>query len=176
MLIRTALWLFLLCLPLFLLAKAFLMFAFFIIAAWAMKGAIFLMFAAFAIFVFSGVFFGVKQILQNIKHYFSAEQHEQRRILFTRNKTSHRERLFYFQRLQLNYFKERQRKKLLAQNNQKHINALSDSVEQSLKRHKSQLSKDLFLQWKLDNHRYRLQQNEQALLELHQKIATIAGK
>jgi ABC-type multidrug transport system fused ATPase/permease subunit len=176
MLIRTALWLFLLCLPLFIVAKTLLMFAFFIIAALVMKSAIFLMFAAFAIFVFSGLFFVLKQILQAMKQYFSAEQCEQRHILFTKNQKTHRQRLFYFQRLQLDYFKERQCKTLLEQNNQKQLNALSDSIEQQLKRHKTQLSKDLFSQWQGENRRYRLQQNEQALLELHHKIATIAGK
>ena len=176
MLIRVALWLFLLCLPVFLLAKTLLIFTFFVIASFVMQGAIFLMFSAFAIFIFSGLVWILKQIWHTFKQYFSTEQREQRHILFVQNQTTNRQRLFHFQRLQLNYFKERQRKKLLEKNNQTQINALSDAIELELKQIKSKISKDYFSQLELENRRYRVQQNEQALLELHQKIATIVGK
>lgn len=175
MIIRTALWLFLLCLPVFLLAKALLMFAFFMIASLVMKGAIFLMFGAFGLFIFSGLFWFLKQICHTFKQYFSTQERENRRILFTENQTQNRQRLFYFQRLQLHYFKDRQRKKILEQNNLKHIYQLSDSIEQELKRVKPQLSKTNFSQLQRENRRFRLQKNELALLELHQKIATITG-
>ncbi len=176
MLIRVALWLFLLCLPIFLLAKALLIFTFFVIASFAMKGAIFLMFAAFSLFIFSGMVFVFKNLWQTFQQYFSPEQHQKRKILFTENQKTNRQRLLHFQRLQLDYFKERQRKKILEQNNIKHINALSGAIERDLKRIKAQISDEYFSQLELENHRYRVQQNEKALLELHQKIATIAGK
>jgi hypothetical protein len=176
MIIRIALWLFLICLPLFIVAKALLMFAFFVIASFAMKGAIFLMFAAFGLFIFSGLFWILKHILLSFKRYFSMQESENRRILFTENQTQHKQRLFYFQRLQLHYFKERQRKKILEQNNRKQINALSDAIESKLKQIKSQISDEHFSKYQLENHRYRVKQNEKALLELHQKIATITGK
>ncbi len=176
MLIRIALWLFFLCLPVFLLAKALLIFTFFIIASFVMNGAIFLMFAAFGLFIFSGLFFVLKQIWQTFKQYFSNQERENRRILFVENQTNHKQRLFHFQRLQLHYFKERQRKKILEQNNLKQINQLFESIEQELNRAKSQLSKKEFSQFQHENRRFRLQKNELALLELHQKIATIMGK
>jgi biopolymer transport protein ExbB/TolQ len=176
MIIRIALWLFLLCLPIFLLAKALLIFAFVLIASLVMKGAIFLMFAAFGLLIFSGLFFILKHIWQTLKTYFSTQERENRRILFTENQTSHRQRLFHFQRLQLHYFKEQQRKKILEKNNLKHIQQLSDAIEQELNRSKSQLSKTDFSKFQRENRLFRLQKNELALLELHQKIATIVGK
>ena len=176
MLIRVALWLFLLCLPLFILAKTLLMFTFFVIATFAMQGATFLLFVAFGLFIFSGLIFIIKNVWSVFRQYFSTEQRAQRHILFVKNQKNTQQRLFHFQRLQLDYFKERQRKKILEQNNQKQIDALSKSIDRELQRIKSQLSNDYFSQLELENHRYRVQQNETALLKLHQKIATIAGK
>ncbi len=176
MIIRVALWLFLLCLPLFLVAKALLIFAFFIVASFAMQGAIFLMFAAFGLFIFSGLIFTIKSVWRIFRQYFSTEEREQRHILFVKNQTQNRQRLFHFQRLQLNYFREHQRKKILQQHNSKEINALFKLIEQNLKRVKSQLSKTEFLQFRRENRRYHAQQNEQALLELHHKIVTMTSK
>ncbi len=176
MLIRFALWLGLLSLPLFLLAKVLLIFAFIVFATFATKFAIFLLFSAFGILLFIGFVGILRWFWLVIFHYFSAEQRGKRQLLFMQNRQADRNRLFYFQRLQLTYFKERQRNKILEKNNQEQINVLSEAIERELRRIKSQLSKDHFSQLQAENRRYRMKQNEQALLELHARISKLNQK
>jgi hypothetical protein len=176
MLIRIALWMMLLCLPLFLLAKMLLVFTFIILAAFATQLAAFLLLAAFGVLILAGLFGILQRSWHMIRDYFSAQQRENRHVLFVKNTHSNQKRLFHFQRLQINYFKERQRKSILEKNNQQHINALSKAIEQDLQNIKHALSKDHFSQLHAENRRYRVQQNEQALLKLHHKIANITGK
>ena len=176
MLIRAALLLILLCLPLFIVAKVLLIFTFIIFAAFATQLAAFELHVGFGLLIFAGMFGILQRFWHVLRHYFSAEQHGQRELLFIKNKRSHRQRLLHFQRLQLTYFKERQRKRLLEENNRQQINALSAAIERDLQRIKHLLSKDHFSQLQDENRRYRLKQNEQALLELHQKIVTLTGK
>ncbi len=176
MLIRVALWLIVLCLPLFLIAKALLILTFVVFATFATQFAAFVLLAGFGLLVFAGLFGILQRFWRVLRHYFSAEQHGQREVLFIKNKQSHHQRLLHFQRLQLTYFKELQRKRLLEKNNRKQINALSTAIERDLQGIKHVLSKDHFSQLHDENRRYRMQQNEQALLKLHQKIATLTGK
>ena len=176
MLIRIALLMILLCLPLFLLAKMLLIFTFIIFAAFATQLAAFLLLAAFGVLIFAGLFAIFQRGWRVTRDYFSAEQRENRQFLFVKNTHSNQKRLFHFQRLQVDYFKERQRKSILEKNNQQQINTLSKAIERDLQRIKHTLSKDHFSQLHAENRRYRVQQNEQALLELHHKIANITGK
>lgn len=173
MLIRFALWMMLLCLPLFLLAKALLIFTFIVFAALATKLAAFLLLTAFGLLIFAAFFGTLQRLWHIVRRYFSAAQRNQRQCLFVQNKNANQKRLFYFQRLQLTYFKERQRKKILEQNDQQHINALSNAIKRDLQGVKSQLSKENFVKLQRENRRYRMQQNEQALLELHHKISKL---
>ncbi len=166
----------LLCLPLFLLAKVLLIFTFIIFAAFATQFAAFLLLAAFGVLIFAGLFSIFQRVWRGIRDYFSEEQRENRQFLFIKNTRSNQKRLFHFQRLQLDYFKERQRKYILEKNNQQQINTLSDSIEQDLQRIKHTLSKDYFSQLQAENRRYRTEQNVQALLELHHKISTLDCK
>jgi hypothetical protein len=163
MLIRFALWLFLLSLPFFLLPFAF-------------KFATFLLLSAFGLLLFIFAVEAVKRLLESFKIYFSAPERETRRFLFTQNQKNRVERLLYFKRLQLNYFKEYQRKKILEKNNNLHINKLSKAIERDLKNIKAKISMTLFIELQLENRRYRAQKNAQALLELHKKISSFAGK
>lgn len=176
MLIRFAFWMMLLCLPLFLLAKALLIFTFLVIAGFMMQGAALLLLAGFGLLIFAGLIFSFKNMWRVIRDYFSAEQRGKRRLLFMENQHTNRKRLFHFQRIQLNYFSERQRKKLLEKNNQQHINAFSDAIERDLQRIKSQISDDYFSQLQAENRRYRVQQNESGLLKLHHEISKFDGK
>lgn len=163
MLVRLALWMIFLSLPFFL-------------VAFTLKLAAFLLLGAFGVLIFASFAGIVKQLLNSFSDFFSAPQRENRRVLFAQNKKNTTQSLFYFKRLQLDYFKELQRKKILEKNNRTHINALSNSIEQQLQSVNHLISKDLFSQLQLENRRYRSQQNEQALLELHQKISSLAGK
>lgn len=163
MLVRLALWMIFLSLPFFL-------------VAFTLKLAAFLLLGAFGLLILASFAGIVKQLLNGFIDFFSAPQRENRRVLFAQNKKNTTQRLFYFKRLQLDYFKELQRKRILAKNNRTHIDALSKSIEQQLQSVNHLISKDLFSQLQLENRRYRSQQNEQALLELHQKISSLAGK
>lgn len=65
-------------------------------------------------------------------------------MLFVKNQKTNRQRLLYFQRLQLNYFKERQRKKILEKNNRQQIKVLSNAITHELKQIKAQISHEIF--------------------------------
>ncbi|MEI8236150.1 MAG: hypothetical protein WCG11_03160 [Methylococcaceae bacterium] len=176
MLIRVALGLFAGCLAVFLLAKLLLAFAFFIIAAFAIKFAVFLLFGAFFFLVITAILGVINHLFQAMKNYFSHTQREQRRLVFMANQQANAHRLFYFQRLQVTYFKERLRKKALEKDNHAHISALGAAIELDLQRSKQLLPKAVFRQLKRKNRLYRMQQNAKALLELHHQIATLIGK
>lgn len=163
MLIRAALCLFLMSLPFFLLA-------------FTLKLAIFLLLSAFALLLVAIFVVITKQIVESLTIYFSTSQREKRYSLFVQNKKNRIARLFYFKQLQLDYFKEFQRKKILDKNNRIHIHALSKAIELELQKIQSKISITLFVSLQLENHRYRTQKNEQALLELHKKISSLAGK
>ncbi|MEI7840724.1 MAG: hypothetical protein WCJ11_09510 [Methylococcaceae bacterium] len=173
MLIRIAFWMILLCLPLFFLAKMLLIFTFLVISTFMMYASAFALLAGFMLLILTGLIFSLKKWWLILQRYFSAEQRGQRRILFIENQHKNRHRLFYFQRLQLTYFKEQQRKQILEINNQAQINALSEAIERDLKQMKARISKADFLQWQQENRRYLAQHNEQALVKLHHKISKL---
>lgn len=162
MLIRLILWLFFLSLPLFLFALTIKI------------AALMLLFACSLLF-FLGLINVLKRCFEIVGNYFSAQARETRKMLFAQNQKQTHQRLLHFKRLQLNYFKELEREKLLKKNNVTHINALSDAIERDLYRHKAKLSKTLFLQFQRENRLFRRQQNEQALLELHVRISTFVS-
>lgn len=176
MLIRVALGLFASCLAVFLLAKLLLAFTFFIVAAFAIKFAVFLLFGAFFLLVMIAIFGVINNLFQALKKYFSTSEREYRRVTFMKNQQVNAHRLFYFQRLQITYFKERQRKKALEKDDYAQITALGAAIELDLQRSKPLLSKAVFRQLKRKNRLYRMQQNAKALLELHHQIATLTDK
>lgn len=159
MLIRLILWLFLLSLPLFLFALTIKI------------AALMLLFACGLLF-FLGLISVLKRCFDIVCTYFSAQARENRKMLFAQNQKQTHQRLLHFKRLQLNYFKELEREKILKKNNTAHIHALSDAIERDLYRDKQKIPKALFLQFQRENRLFRRQQNEQALLELHVKIST----
>ena len=176
MLIRVALGLFASCLAVFLFAKLLLVLAFFMIAAFAIKFAVFLLFGAFLFLVMTAILGIIRHLFQALKNYFSGSQREYRRVTFMKNQQYNAQRLFHFQRLQVTYCKERQRKKALEKDNHAHISALGESIELELKHAKNLLPKAVFRQIKRKNRLYRMQQNAKALLELHHQIATLTNK
>ena len=176
MLIRVALGLFASCLAVFLFAKLLLVLAFFMIAAFAIKFAVLLLFGAFLLLVMTAILGIIRHLFQALKNYFSGSQREHRRVTFMKNQQLNAHRLFYFQRLQVTYFKERLRKKALEKDNYAHIAALGAAIELDLQRSKHLLPKAIFRQLKRKNRLYRMQQNAKALLELHNQIATFTDK
>jgi hypothetical protein len=128
---------------------------------------------AFFLLVITGLFAINKLIIAACFDYFSARQRLQRRLLFIQAQQDRFKRLFYFRTMQINYFNELKRKRLLNANNRLHIQSLSKAIDKDLQTIKKQLSKTSYLQLQQENVQYRDQQNIEALLKLQEKIATI---
>ena len=131
-----------------------------------------LLFCAFALLIILVLLLIAKQILQAVRHYFSASQRGQRRVLFIQTKQQQLTQLFFCRALRINYDHEIKRQQLLRHNQRKHLNALSKAIELDLQALKISLPKPLFKQLQQENLRYRQQQDSAALLQLQQKITT----
>lgn len=133
-----------------------------------------LLFCAFAFLLITGLFVITEQILQSALTYFSATQRGQRRVLFIQAKQARLKRLFYSRALRVSYEHELQRQRLLQLNNRQHLAALSNAIDQDILALKTSLPKTTLKQLQQENHRYRQQQDSAALLQLQQKITTLA--
>jgi hypothetical protein len=129
--------------------------------------------SAFALLLVTGLFVMFKLIIVAGVDYFSASQRLQRKLLFILAQQDRFKRLFYFRTVQVNYFNELKRKRLLSANNRKHIRSLSKAIDKDLQSIKQQLSKTSYLQLRQENVQYRDQQDIEALLKLQKKIAAI---
>jgi hypothetical protein len=129
--------------------------------------------SAFALLLITGLFVIIKLVIAACFDYFSPRQRLQRRLLFVQAQQDRFKRLFYFRTMQINYFNELKRKRLLSTNNRLHIQSLSNAIDKDLQSIKQQLSKTTYLQLQQENVQYRNQQDAEALLTLQQKIATI---
>lgn len=129
--------------------------------------------SAFALLLVTGLFVIIKLIIASCCDYFSATQRVRRRLWFIQAKQDQLKQLFYFRTLQINYFNELKRKRLLSVNNRQHIQSLSKAIDKDLQSIKQQLPKTTYRQLHQENVRYRDQQDIEALLKLQQKIATI---
>jgi hypothetical protein len=129
--------------------------------------------SAFALLIISG-FWGVFTIIvRSVSDYFSAKQRVQRRLWFVQARQDQVKRLFYFKAMQIRYFSELSRKRLLKLNNRKHIRSLSQSIDKDLQSIKDKLPETTYLQLQQENARFRKQQDIDSLLKLQQKISTI---
>ena len=129
--------------------------------------------SAFALLLTAGLFVVIKLVIAACSDYFSAKQRLQRRLWFIQARQDQFNQLFYFRTVQINYFNERKRKRLLRANNRKHIQSLSKAIDKDLRSMKQQLSKSRYLQLQQENIQYREQQQVEALLKLQQKITTL---
>ena len=129
--------------------------------------------SAFALLLITGLFVIIKRIIAACFDYLSARQRLQRRLWFIQSKQEQLKRLFYFRTLQINYFNELKRKRLLSANNRQHIQSLSKAIDKELQSIKQQLPKTTYQQLQRENAQYRDKQDIGALLELQKKIATI---
>jgi hypothetical protein len=129
--------------------------------------------SAFTILLISGLFMVGKRIIRSCFFYFSAEQRAQRRLWFIQTKQEQIKRLFYFQTLQINYFHELKKNRLLRTNNRRHIQSLSKAIDKDLQTIKKQLPVTAYQQLQKANLHFRKQQDIEALLELQQQIAAM---
>ena len=129
--------------------------------------------SAFALLLITGLAVIIKRIIASCFDYFSARQRLQRRLWFIQAQQDRLNRLFYFRTLQINYFNEFKRKRLLSTNNRQHIQSLFKAIDKDLQSIKQKLSKTTYLQLQRENAQYRDKQDVESLLKLQQKIATI---
>ncbi|MGZ8162960.1 MAG: hypothetical protein ACXWTT_08845 [Methylobacter sp.] len=129
--------------------------------------------SAFALLIIAGVWGVFKIIVCAALDYFSAKQRVQRRLWFAQARQDQVKRLFYFKAMQIKYFSELNRKRLLKLNNRKHIQSLSKSIDKDLLSIKDKLPETTYLQLQQENARFRNQQDIESLLKLQQKISTI---
>jgi hypothetical protein len=129
--------------------------------------------SSFALLLITGLFVIIKLIIASCFDYFSATQRVQRRLLFIQAKQNQLKQLFYFKTVQIRYFNDLKRKRLLSANNRQHLQSLSKAIDKDLQSIKQQLSRTTYLQLQQEMVHYREQQDVEALLKLQQKIATI---
>ncbi len=129
--------------------------------------------SAFVLLLGTGLFVVIRLIIASCFVYFSATQSLQRRLLFVHAQQDQLKQLYYLRKLQITYFNELERKRLLSANNRQHIRSLSNAIDKDLSSIKQQLSRTIYLQLQQENVQYRDQQNIEALLKLQQKIVTI---
>ncbi|MGZ5050578.1 MAG: hypothetical protein ACXWF8_00995 [Methylobacter sp.] len=111
--------------------------------------------------------------VRSVGNYFSSKQRAERRLWFAQARRDRVKRLLYFKTRQIKYFNELRRKRLLARNNRKHIRALSRAIDKDLALLKAKLPMVTYRQLRQDNIRYRKQQDIEALLQLQHKISTL---
>ena len=126
-----------------------------------------------ALLLISGGIMIGRLIIRSVLDYFSEQQRLQRRLLFIQARQDQLKQLFYLRTLQINYFTELKRKRLLGSNDRKHILSLSKSIDKDLLSIKQQLPKSAYLQLQQENTHYRKQLDSEALLQLQQKIARL---
>jgi hypothetical protein len=129
--------------------------------------------SAFAVLIIAGLSGVVKIIIRSFLDYCSSKQRAQRRLWFVQARQDQVKRLFYFKTMQIRYFNELNRKRLLKLNNRKHIRSLSKAIDKDLLAIKTKLPGTTYLQLQKDNARYRNRQDIEALLKLQHTISTI---
>lgn len=173
LIIRISLLLILASLPVFLLAELLLWLAVPGLPSALITLGTTMMLSAFVILSIAGIL-GVFEItVRSALDYFSAEQRITRKLWFVLVKQEQVERLFYFKTVQIKYFNELNKKRLLKRNNRKHIKLLSASIDKDLLSIRKKLPETTYLQLQKDNARYRNQQDVEALLQLQQRISDI---
>ena len=130
---------------------------------------------AFGLLVAAGGALIVKRSIRSLMAYFSVRQRLLRRLWFIQAQEDRLKRLFYFRTVQIRYFNELKRKRLLSADNRRHLRALSKAIAKDLPALKQQLPKTTYLQLQQEYVRYRELQDMEALLKLQQKIATIVS-
>jgi hypothetical protein len=129
--------------------------------------------SAFGLLVAAGLAILFKRIIRSFINYFSARQRLQRRLWFIQAKQDRLKQLFYFKTIQVRYFNELKRKRLLSADNRRHLQSLSKVLTKDLLSVKQQLPKTTYLQLQQEHVRCRQLQDIEGLLKLQQKIATL---
>lgn len=131
------------------------------------------LFSAFSILLIYGLLALIKLIMRACIDYLSAENRAHRRLLFNQVRQQQVKQLYFFKKVQLNYFVEAKRKKLLMANNQQHIHALSKAIDKELSTLKDQLSRTHYQALHHENIKHLRKRDINALLQLQVKIANI---
>lgn len=173
MIIRVSFLLFLLSLPVLVLAEVLLWLKIPGLPELIARFGSAMLLSALLILVMAALLAIPKLVIRAALKYFSAGERLQRRLMFVQARQEHVKQLFHFRALKVKYLSEMRRKRLLKANNRKHIRSLSKSIHKDLLAVKKELPKTTFRQLRQDNIRYRKRQDIEALLKLQQKIATL---
>jgi len=173
LIIRISFLLFLLSLPVLVLAEVLLWLKIPGLPELAARLGSAMLLSALAIPIIAALLAMPKIIFRTVLNYFSAGERLRRRLLFVQARQEHIRQLFHFRSSKIKYLHELRRKRLLKANNRKHIRSLSKSIHKDLLAVKKELPKATFKQLRQDNIRYRKQQDIEALLKLQQKIAIL---
>ncbi len=128
---------------------------------------------AFGILLSAGLFIIIKLTLATFFNYVSTKERLERRLLFINVKQEQLKQLFYFKTIQVNYFSELKRKRLLQANNKQHLKSLSKVINKDLQSLKKHLPKSQYLQLHQVYRQSLKQQNIEALLKLQTEITTL---
>ncbi len=137
------------------------------------KIGVFILIFAFGILLSSGLFIIIKLTLLAFLNYVSANERLARRLLFINAKQDQLKQLFYFKTIQVNYFSELRRKRLLQANNKQHLKSLAKVINKDLQSLKKHLPKSHYLQLHQVYRQSLKQQNIEALLKLQTEITTL---
>ena len=132
-----------------------------------------LLMAAFGLLLTAGLFIMTKLTLTAFLDYISAKQRLERRLLFIDAKQEQLKSLFYFKTVQITYFSDLKRKRLLQANNKKHLQSLSKAIHNDLRTLKKHLPKAHYQQLQQIYHQSLKEHNIEALLKLQSEIATL---
>ena len=129
-----------------------------------------LLLAATGLWLVLGAWTVIQRIYAALAAYFSETQRVQRRLLFTESQQQALNLLMASRRLQIHYFSEFKRKRLLRANDRQHIHALSKAIARQLHANKAQLSPVMIRQWQQENSHFRNRLDAAGLISLQQKI------
>ena len=129
--------------------------------------------SAFGLLLAAGLVLLFRRIIRTFIVYCSARQRLQRRLWFIQAKQDRLKQLFYFRTVQIRYFNELKRKRLLSANNRRHLQLLSKAIAKDLLSVKQRHPKTTYLQLQQEHVRYKELQDIEGLLKLQQKIATL---
>ena len=125
---------------------------------------------ALLLLLLQGSYAAVKQFYRSVNDFFSKPQRHIRRLLFIQNRKMQWAALLPFRKMQLHYFYERQRQRVLAADNRKQIKTLAHALTSELRTNKAYFSSAQIQCFRQQIKQCCKQGDTQTLLTLYQTI------
>lgn len=132
------------------------------------------LFSAFSLFILLAVLTTLKSNLQSLNDYFSAPQRALRRFYWMQMRQIQLTQLFTQKINAITYRTALQKDRLLTNDNRKQIRTLSKAIARQLHTQQKRIDNTLFRQLQQELKRCQQQQNGAGLLQLQQRLMTIA--